>query len=110
MSDPRDMVRSMPWPFEDWRFPAELGAVVMRTVLDGRRPALLVWHSEGNDWAVGDGIRDPNESGACVVTHIAHVVARDPTLAELAAMPPGTRADRPDRGSPWTITPAPDEA
>lgn len=109
MSDPRDMVRSMPWPFDDGRFPPELGAVVMHTVLDGRRPALLVWHSEDDDWAIGDGIDDPNEPDACVATHIAHVVARDPTVAELASMPPGTRADRPDRSSPWEITPTPDE-
>ena len=110
MSERPDMVRSMPWPFDDGRFPADLGAVVMHTVLDGRRPALLVWHSEDNDWAIGDGIDDPNEPGACVATHIAHVVARDPTLAELASMPPGSRADRPDPTAPWTIAPDLDEA
>jgi hypothetical protein len=109
VSDAREMVRFVPWPFRGNRFPPELGAVVMRSVLEGRRPALLVWHSEDNDWAVGDGIDDPNAPGACVATHLGHVVALDPSIAELAGMPPGTRADRPSAAAPWTISEARDE-
>jgi hypothetical protein len=104
MTDARDMVRVVRWPFPDGRFPPELGAVVMRSVLDGRRPALHVWHSPDNDWAIGDGIDDPNEPGACVATHIGHVVALDPSIAELAGMPPGTRADRSSAAAPWIIS------
>jgi hypothetical protein len=42
--DSGEVQRVVPWPFEDGRFPSRLGAVVMRTVLSGERPALLVVH------------------------------------------------------------------
>ncbi|CAN5138623.1 hypothetical protein BH23CHL9_BH23CHL9_09810 [soil metagenome] len=104
-----DMIRFVPWPFPGDRFPPELGVVVMRTVLDGRRPACLVWHSPDNDWAIGDGVDDPNAPGACVVTHLSHLLDLDPTLGELASMPPGHRADRSGPGAAWSVVPAIDE-
>lgn len=40
----REMFQSLPWPFPQNRFPAQLGAVVMRTVLEEQWPALQVVH------------------------------------------------------------------
>jgi hypothetical protein len=43
-----EMFRYLPWPFPNNEFPTDLGAVVMRSVLDGVMPALQVFHdSEG---------------------------------------------------------------
>ncbi|GAA1768061.1 hypothetical protein GCM10009747_31060 [Agromyces humatus] len=97
-----EMFRYMPWPFEEGTFPAALGAVVTRSVLGGAA-VLQVLHSPEGDWAVSDG-EDPNAPGACVATHIRHVVSADPTLEELAAIPPGTQADRRTPDDPWELS------
>lgn len=99
-----EMFRHRPFPFADGVFPQDLGAVVMKTVLDGQRPALHVVHTPDNAWAIADGLGDPNEPGACQVTHIWHVLATDPSLAELATLPVGFQADRDAPGRPWTIS------
>ena len=99
-----DMRRRVPWPFPDGEFPEDLGAVVQRTVLDGKLPALLVAHSAEGDWMVGDGVNDPSEPGATVATHMQHVVELDPSIGPLADLPPGRRADREDAGQPWVET------
>jgi hypothetical protein len=99
-----DMLRSMPFPFPDGRFPDALGAVVQRTVLDGEEPARIVIHDADGDWAVGDGVNDPNEPGASIATHMHHVVARDPSVAELATMALGHVAERAASGDPWAIS------
>ena len=38
-----------------------------RTVFQGEEPAREVVHDSNNGWAVGDGVKDPNEPGAVVV-------------------------------------------
>ncbi|MFE4837928.1 hypothetical protein ACFRAU_25000 [Arthrobacter sp. NPDC056691] len=97
----QEMFRSLPWPFEGDAFPPALGVVVMRTVLDGARPALQVLHDPEGGWAIADGESDPNAHGALIATHIWHVVAADPSLTQLAAMPPGMQADRLTVDAPW---------
>ena len=84
-------------------FPRKLGAVVMRTVLAGA-PALQVTHfPDGEGWGITDG-GDPNAPGACIATHISHVVDIDPSLVELAAMAPGHVANREQAAGPWIIS------
>jgi hypothetical protein len=99
------MLRQLPWPFPDDRFPEQLGAVVMRTVLSQDHPALHVAHGPDGSWMIADGIGDPNETGACIATHIWHVVTRDPTIEELAGMPPGSQANRRSITDSWTVSP-----
>ena len=91
----------MPFPFDGDAFPVTLGAVVQRTVLDGTEPAREVIHAADGSWLVGDGVSDPNEPDAVVVTHIVHVVARNSSVAELASLPPGHIATRKQPGDPW---------
>jgi len=98
------MHRTRPWPFARGAFPPDLGAVVQRTVLDGRLPALTVAHAPDGSWMVGDGVNDPNEPGAAVATHLHHVVERDPSIATLASLPPGRRADRESAGGAWVVS------
>jgi len=102
-SDPREMFRSLPWPFEGDRFPAQLGAVVQRTVADGAEPAREVIHAPDGSWAIADGVNDPNLPGAAIATHISHVIARNSSLATLASMPPGHIAQRSGPGDPWRV-------
>jgi hypothetical protein len=100
------MFQRLPFPFPDDEFPADLGAVIQRTVLDGHEPAREVFHSADNSWMVGDGRNDPNEPGACVASHMQHVVARNSSVADLASLPLGYRAIRPDPGHPWVMEPS----
>jgi hypothetical protein len=100
--DRQAMVQFMPWPFTNGEFPARLGAVVMKTVLDGSRPALHVAHFPDGSWAIGDG-DDPNAPDSCVATHIWHAIERNSSIRELASIPPGHVADREAPGSPWAV-------
>jgi hypothetical protein len=94
---------TLPWPFPGDVFPQDLGAVVMRTVLSGKAPALQVIHTEDGHWGIADGLGNPNRN--LEATHIWHVVGMDRTLAELATLPPGRQADRNSVGEPWVISP-----
>ncbi|HEV3460421.1 MAG TPA: hypothetical protein VG413_00105 [Candidatus Dormibacteraeota bacterium] len=95
-----------PFPFENGEFPHDLGAVVMKTVLEGTLPALQVVHTGENRWAIADGINDPNGIDACEVAHIWHVINQDPSLRPLSHLPIGFQADREAPGEPWTVTKA----
>ncbi|QGN47519.1 hypothetical protein GKC29_12155 [Micromonospora sp. WMMC415] len=97
-----EVFRHVAFPFEDGRFPPNLGAVVQRTVLTGQEPARVVIHDGDNDWLVGDGVNDPN--GASVVACISHVADADPAVAALAALPVGYIAERDEPHLPWTIS------
>jgi hypothetical protein len=102
--DSQEMFRELPWPFENDEFPAQLGAVVMRTVLDGELPALQIVHFPDNGWAVADGVNDPNEPGAFLATHIWHAIEQNSSLAGLASLPPGYEANRAAVGEPWIVS------
>jgi hypothetical protein len=104
VSDNREMFERLPFPFPGDGFPASLGAVVQRTVLDGREPAREVIHTEDGRWAVGDGVNDPNEPGAAIATHIWHAIERNSSIADLATMQPGSIATRSEPGEPWDIS------
>ena len=54
-------------------FPSGLVVVVQKTVIAGELPALIVIHDDEGDWPVGDGVRDPNEDGACGLYRMDHV-------------------------------------
>jgi hypothetical protein len=103
--DSHEIQRVAPWPFAGNRFRAHLGAVVMQTALTGERPALQVVHFPDGDWGVADGVGDPNEPGACVISHLRHVVERDASLEELASLAPGMVAERSGAGEPWVASP-----
>lgn len=103
MGDPREMFRRMPFPFADDVFPAQLGAIVQRTVLSGDEPAREVIHTVDGSWLIGDGVHDPNELGAVVATHIWHAIERNSSIADLADLQPGSVATRGGPGEPWVI-------
>lgn len=102
-ADSREMFRFIPWPFPDDAFPSSLGAVIQRTVLDGVMPALVVAHLPDRDWAIGDGVDDPNLPGASIATHIWHAIRQNNSIEALATLPPGHEARRRSIGDPWVI-------
>ncbi|MEV4654577.1 hypothetical protein [Micromonospora sp. NPDC049301] len=104
-SDQHEMFRFLPFPFSGDRFPDNLGAVVQRTVLEGREPAREVIHTDANSWMVGDGVNDPNQPDAVVATCIRHVIELNSSVAQLASLPLGQSAFRKNPGEPWVIEP-----
>jgi hypothetical protein len=92
-----------PLPYEGGRFPSDLGALVQRTVLTGELPAREVVHTPDGSWAIGDGVNDPNLPGASEIAHIAHAVALNSSIADLATMRPGHIAERGGPNEPWEI-------
>lgn len=99
----REVFQRLPYPCDDARFPAELGALVQRTVLTGDMPAREVIHAPDGSWAMGDGVNDPNLPDASRATRVAHVIALNSWIADLASMPPRHIARRSRPGEPWTI-------
>lgn len=93
------------WPFPNGTFPDGLLVIVQKTVAAGALPALVVIHDDEDDWLLCDGINDPNSSDASMVSHMDHVLERDPSLASLAGLPPGHVAQRGGRDEPWSIGP-----
>ena len=94
--------RTVPWPFPGGIFPLRLGAVVQGTVARGELPALVVTHWADGDWTVADGVHQPTVEDS-VVVHLRHLVGRDPSLTELADLPPACQAWRNAPGDPWTL-------
>ena len=47
---------------------------------------------------------DPTEPGESVATHISPVVERDPSIATLASLAPGRRADPDATGGAWVVS------
>ncbi|MFF7994740.1 hypothetical protein ACFZDG_33830 [Kitasatospora xanthocidica] len=99
------VVRQARFPFPDGRFPRDLGAVVQRTVAEGRLPALVVVHDSDSDRLIGDGINDPNLPDASGVYCLACLVEEDSSISETADLQPGFAAYRDEPGLPWTIEP-----
>ncbi|MFF5206614.1 hypothetical protein [Streptosporangium sp. NPDC000396] len=98
-----EIVRQVPFPFSGGRFPSELGAVVQRTVVDGELPALIVIHDDDGDWLIGDDVTDASDPAASVISHVRHLVDRDPSIEETAGLSCGYAARRSSRSAPWAI-------
>jgi hypothetical protein len=97
------IVRGSPWPFPNGQFPEHLGVCVQRTVLDGIEPARAIVHDEDGDWLASDEVNDPNADGAALIVCMHHLVDADRSIAELAAMPPGTVAWRDKPEDAWNF-------
>lgn len=99
-AEPSEVEVAPPWPFPDGRFPQQLGAAVMVSVLEGSAPALQVVHFIDGTWGVADGVTIPDDH-SLVATHLWHILDSDPTLHQLASLPPGYQADRDSLSDAW---------
>ena len=98
------MDREAAWPFDQG---PNVAAITVRSVLDGD-PILFVSHNnDDHGWQFLDG-REPDEREGRVVG-MSTALDLDPTLREIADLPSGWTASRPDSASPW-IRRAPTES
>ena len=84
--------------------------IATRQVMEQGWPILLVTHDadepRGGQFVNGRGDTEDRANGVSV--HAMHVIERDPSVAELADLPPGWRAWRDSEDQPWIRTPESD--
>ena len=86
------------WPFDQG---PRVACLTTRQVFKLDFPILSVTHfSEEEDWAFSCGTSAATEDAMLVAMEEAY--KRDPTIAEVADLPPGWRADRQVVGGPWS--------
>src|SRR5689334_4466210 len=89
-------------PPDDWPFdqPRNCVTMTMRQVLDRSEPILLVAHNaDDHSWQF-IGSTDACEQDGRVVS-LEEIVRLDPTVVEVADLPPGWEALRDDLGTIW---------
>jgi hypothetical protein len=87
-------------------FSDSLGVITCRCVLEAKEPVLFVSHA-GGDWQMY--CRDTNHNfkdelamkRELVVSHIAHLVAQDPTLNNISDLAVDMGAERSHVGGAW---------
>ena len=86
------------WPFDQ---PPNCAVITLRQIVREGAPILLVTHDEDDHgWQFLDGSEQPDPADAMMVC-FSHVVDKDPTLREVADLPPGWRAWRQSVGDEW---------
>jgi hypothetical protein len=81
----------------------------MRQIMEDDAPILLVTHDEeDHGWQFLDGSERLDPADARHVC-LEHVVGTDPTLYEVADLPPGWIAWRQSSDDPWVREPRPTE-
>ena len=87
-------------------FTENLGVITCRCVMERDIPVRFVSHA-GGDWQMychdsnHDFTDDESMHKEFVVVHVAHLLARDPSLEELSELPVDVGAERSEVGAPW---------
>lgn len=90
-------------PFDQ---PLNCGVLTMRQVLEGLEPVLSVSHdADDHGWQFIGSSDAAVEDGRVVC--LADIVKRDPTVLQVADLPPGWQAVRKGTGRPWRRRPHP---
>lgn len=92
------------WPFHEGKNRATF---TTRQVIEEDHPILLVSHDVDGDWQFLCGTTSRSEDAKIV--SLGSALKLDPTIAELADLSEGWRAERPDVKSPWRRSKAKDE-
>lgn len=86
------------WPFDQ---PRNCAVITMRQVMDGSEPILLVGHDlDDHGWQFV-GVTDANFKDGRVMC-LEEVVTLDPSVMQVADLPPGWQAIRQSPAHPWT--------
>lgn len=87
---------------EDWPFdqPPNCAVVMLRQVLEGEEPILAVFHNVDDHGWQFMGSSDASEADAKLVS-LSQMVELDPTIRDVADLPPGWVAFRDGPRSPW---------
>ena len=89
------------WPFDQ---PRNCATVTLRSIVADNLPILYVSHdADDHGWQFLDG-QPLNMSNALLVS-LSTIVEHDPTVVEVADLPPGWVATRIAAGSPWKRQP-----
>jgi hypothetical protein len=85
------------WPFDQ---PRNCAVLTLRPIVFGGAPILRVSHdADDHGWQfLGSGDADVAEAA---VVGLAEVVRLDPSVLDVADLPPGWRAWRDSKSSPW---------
>lgn len=86
------------WPFDQ---PRNCAAITIRSVVFDGAPILHVTHDEDDHGWQFLGWEDADVSQGAVVC-LAEIVKLDPSVLEVADLPPGWHAWRKSKSSPWT--------
>jgi hypothetical protein len=86
------------WPFNQ---PRNCGALTTRQILDGSEPILFVSHDADDHGWQFIGISPALVSDGRIVC-LEEIVRLDPTVLEVADLPPGGRAIRAEGGGQWS--------
>jgi hypothetical protein len=90
------------WPFDDRE---DVATFTVREVIRGEKPILLVAHdADDGMWQFLTG--EPVEMADAMLVSLREVYRIDPTIGELADLPPGWTAERAAIGQPWHRQPA----
>jgi hypothetical protein len=85
------------WPFDQ---PRNCATMTLRQVMDRSKPILLVSHDEDDHgWQFLDG--DPIKMKDAMLVCLEEVVKIDPTVMEVADIPPGWQAVRKSANASW---------
>ncbi len=90
-------MKNDPWPFDQAR---NVTAITTKQVLEEKFPILRVTHyMDDHSWAFVCGTTNTVEDGRVICMESALNI--DPTLIEIADLPPGYCAQRVSIGAPW---------
>jgi len=90
------------WPFDQLR---NCAVVTLRSIVFGGEPILYVSHdADDHGWQFLDG--RPIDMANAALVGFGEIVRHDPSVLELADMPPGGSATRATKTSPWERSPA----
>jgi hypothetical protein len=89
------------WPFDQ---PRNCAVFTLRSIIFGGEPILYVSHdADDHSWQFLDG--KPLDMANAALVGLGEIVRHDPSVLELADMPPGYSATRTNRSSPWQRSP-----
>jgi hypothetical protein len=91
------------WPFDQ---PPSSAAITLRSIVFERAPILHVSHDKDDHGWQFLGLEDADPDQAAVVG-METVLKLDPSVREVADLPPGWHAWRESRSSPWRREPSP---
>jgi hypothetical protein len=86
------------WPFDQ---PPRTAVITLRSIVFGGAPILHVAHDEDDHGWQFLGWEDTDVDQAAVIA-LEEIVKLDPSVLEVADLPPGWRAWRVSKSSPWT--------
>ena len=86
------------WPFDS---PPNVACFTVRSIVDGMRPFLMVSRdADDGAWQFLTG--DAFDMAEALLVTLESMVARDPSLLQLADIQPGWMAWRESPGAPWS--------